>query len=88
MNPATHYTATVVHHCIMNKIGVIKGKSEYSLNDHLIITVDGRPLEHFISHFDNGGRHGYKGLARSGQAALNERQRSHANVGTQCAPGT
>ena len=46
----------------MNKIGVIKGKSEYSTSDHLIITVDGRPLDHFISDFDNNGRHGYKGL--------------------------
>ena len=46
----------------MNKIGVIKGKSEYSLNDHLIITVDGRPLDDFINHFDLNGQHLYKGL--------------------------
>ncbi len=46
----------------MNKIGTIKGKSEYSDNDHLIITIDGRPLDHFISEFDNNRRHGYKGL--------------------------
>ena len=46
----------------MNKIGVIKGKSEYSTNDHLIITVDGRPLDHFISDFDLGGQHAFKGL--------------------------
>ncbi len=46
----------------MNKIGTIKGKSEYSDNDHLIITIDGRPLDHFISDFDNNERHGYKGL--------------------------
>jgi len=46
----------------MNKIQAIKGKSEYSLNDHLIITVDGRPLDHFISDFDLDGRHAYKGL--------------------------
>ena len=46
----------------MNKIGTIKGKSDYSDNEHLIITIDGRPLDHFISDFDNNGRHGYKGL--------------------------
>jgi len=46
----------------MNKIRAINGKSEYSLTDHLIITVDGRPLDYFISDFDKNGRHGYKGL--------------------------
>jgi hypothetical protein len=51
-----------VHHCIMNQIGTIRGKSEYSANDHLIITVDGRPLDHFISDFDDNGRHRYGGL--------------------------
>lgn len=46
----------------MNKIEAIKGKSEHSLNDHLIITVDGRPLDHFIIDFDIHGRHAFKGL--------------------------
>jgi len=32
----------------MNEIGVIKGKSEYSDNDHLMITIDGRQLDHLM----------------------------------------
>ena len=44
---SAHCTNTdVVHRCIMNKIEAIKGKSEYSKNDHLIIMVDGRPLDY------------------------------------------
>ena len=46
----------------MNKIEVIRGKSEYSLNDHLIIAVDGRPRDHGLNDFDLEYRHAYKGL--------------------------
>ena len=46
----------------MNRIQAIRGKSEYSLSDHLMIAVDGRPLDQHINVFDIEGRHGYNGL--------------------------
>ncbi len=46
----------------MNQITAIEDKSEYSIERHLVIAIDGEPLDHIIAKFDPTGDLALKGL--------------------------